>query len=63
MKARERYGFDYLGDQDNDQTSSEPQSEEDIFEQVLKIINGVEEKPATPGELSASPVHLRLSKK
>ena len=54
MKAREPYGFDYLGDEDNDRISSAPLSEEEIFEQVRKIVNGVEEKPATLGELSAS---------
>ena len=54
MKAREHCGFDYLGDEDNNRISSEPLLEEEIFEQVRKIMNGVEEKPSTPGELSAS---------
>ena len=53
MKAHERVGYNYLGDQDNDCISAEPLFEEEIMEQVRKIISGVEEKLTTPGELSA----------
>ena len=54
MKAHERYGFEYLGELDNDRTSPEPLFEEDIMEQVRKIISGIEERPTTPWELSTS---------
>ena len=54
MKARERSGYNYLGDEDKDRISAEALSEEEILEQVRKIINGVEEKPTIPGELSVS---------
>ena len=54
MKARERYGFDYLGGQNNDRISFAPLSDEEIMEQLQKIMNGVEGKPTTPKELSAT---------
>ena len=31
MKGHERYGFEYLGERDNDRASSEPLSDEDIM--------------------------------
>ena len=62
MKARERAGYNYLGEQDNDRLSAQPLTDEEILEQVRKIIHGVDEKPVIPGELSLSvrPPHVSL---
>ena len=54
MRAREQYGFEYLGEHDNYRVSSQPLSDEEIMEQLRKIIVDVEEKPTTPGELSTT---------
>ena len=53
MKAHERAGFNYLGEQDNDRLSAQSLTDEEIMEHVCKIIHGVEEKPQIPRELSA----------
>ena len=54
MPARERAGYNYMGDQDNDRLGTQPLTDEEILEQVRGILHGVEEKPPVPGELSLS---------
>ena len=62
MRARERVGYNYMGEEDNDRLSAQPLTDEVILEQVRKIIHGVDKKPISPGELSASirPPHISL---
>ena len=52
MRARERAGYNYMGENDNDHVSPLPLSDEEVLEQVRRILHGVDEKPAVPGELS-----------
>ena len=52
MRARECAGYNYMGEQDNDRLSAQPLTDEEVLEQVRKIIHGVNEKSIIPGELS-----------
>ena len=54
MRARERAGYNYMGNQDNDRLSTLSLTDEEVLEQVQRILHGVEEKPPIPGELSLS---------
>ena len=62
MRARERAGYDYMGEEDNNRLSSQPLTDEEVLEQVRRIIHDVEEKPVIPGDLFASirPPHVSL---
>ena len=54
MRARERTCYNYMGDQDNDHLNTMSLIDEEVLEQVWRILHGVEEKPPVPGELSLS---------
>ena len=43
-----------MSEQDNDCLSAQPLIDEEILEQVRRIIHGVDEKHIIPGELSLS---------